>query len=94
MKIPKKIKIGNITYDVKFDNFEDEPDALGFHDITTKGGVIKLNKTLKGEILENVFFHELCHGILYQIGGDHDNELLVQSMANMVQQTFEQLKKL
>ena len=91
MKIPNKIKVGNLTYIIKI---EKELDAHGAHDCIGNLNEILLNSNLTGDKLRNVFFHELTHAILYEIGAmdETENELFVQSLANELDKLFE-LKK-
>lgn len=91
MNIPKKIKVGKVTYKIVE---EKEEGFLGSHEI---GGVkqqIALQAGMKPDKERNVFFHELTHAIFYQAGGfiEYDNEYLVQSVANILDDLFE-LKK-
>jgi hypothetical protein len=92
MKIPEKIKVGNITYRV---TRREEEHFLGSHEIEGSKQVINVIPNICADKERNVFFHELTHAILYQAGGfmEYDNEYLVQSMANILDNLFELKKK-
>jgi len=93
MKLPKKIKVGNIPYDIiigeENQKFLDEAESTGWH--SPKDQVILIGEGLSPEVTRNTFFHELTHAILYEIGAmnEYDNELLVQSIANELDKLFE-----
>lgn len=88
MKLPKSIKVGRVTY--KITRSEDDV-FLGDHDITQIKQVINIIPGMQSDKERNVFFHELTHAILFQAGGfmEYDNEYLVQSVANILDQLFE-----
>lgn len=88
MKIPKSIKIGNITYDI---TRHENGVLLGEHNISQTSQAINIIPGMKSDKERNVFFHELSHAILFQAGGfmEYDNEYLVQSMANILDNLFE-----
>lgn len=91
MKIPNKIKIGHITYNIIIKPIEDS--TIGYHETKKNIRNIVLDSSLKGKLLENVFYHELVHAILWEIGSEEtENELFVQSFANILQQVNEKIK--
>jgi hypothetical protein len=91
IQIPKKIKIGHITYNIIIKSIEES--AMGYHETRKNIRNIVLDSSLKGKLLENVFYHELVHAILYEIGSEEtDNELFVQSFANILQQVNKKIK--
>jgi len=88
MKIPKEIKVGRVTYEIT----RNEDDVfLGDHDITKTKQILNITPGMKSDKERNVFFHELTHAIFYQAGGfmEYDNEYLVQSVANILDELFE-----
>ena len=88
MILPKKLKIGNLTYTIKKERLKTE---VGQHWYAPNKLMIVVDDRLKGAQLRNVFFHELSHAILYQMGADteNQNELFVQSLANELDKLFE-----
>lgn len=92
MKIPKRIKIGQVTYKILSEDIEG--NIQGYHDATKNNREIVLDNKLKGEVLKNVFYHELVHAILWEMGSElTEEELFVQSLANMLQQVNEKINK-
>lgn len=84
----KSIKIGPLTYKVKFKDLKEEK-VFGYHEINSKETVICIDKNIKGELLENVLIHEITHAMLYQMGSKKSNdEVFVQSLSNLIQQVF------
>ncbi|MGK2864867.1 MAG: hypothetical protein ACSLE0_23245 [Chitinophagaceae bacterium] len=88
MILPETIKVGNIVYTIKREHNE---GYFGFHDFGEDKNEIVLDPYITGQKLRNVFFHELTHAILYQIGAEeeNENELFVQSLANELDKLFE-----
>ena len=88
MKIPKKIKVGNITYEI---TRREDDNLLGFHDISKNKQRLNVIPNMNADKERNIFFHELTHAILFQAGGlmEYDNEYLVQSIANILDELFE-----
>jgi hypothetical protein len=86
MEIPKKIKVGNIEYTVKFKKFKND---FGRH--RPKRQEIVLDKGMTPEMERNCFFHELTHALLFQIGAfvEQKDEILVQSLANELDKLFD-----
>jgi predicted SprT family Zn-dependent metalloprotease len=91
MKIPKTLKIGNLTYKIEYieDKFE-EPDFYGRG--WMKEQRIKLNPNLKQELLEQTFIHEIMHQILDAGSYDEEskNEKLVETLTNGIYQVFKE----
>lgn len=62
MKIPKKVKVGGITYKVKEVKKPDKDKNI--HGIQCQGKqIIELKKSLPKEYKEKVFIHELVHAL-------------------------------
>lgn len=81
MKIPSKIKIGGIMYDVKFVN-DDEIDAR-FAEIDYPTDTISIKKILSQNQKEAAFFHEMLHAINSKM-----NESTIEFMAQMIYQVM------
>ena len=82
MKIPKKLKIGNVIYTIS-QLLEDQKDDY-YGSGSYKYQWIKLDfKQLSKEHLEEVFFHEIIHQILVQrkFTEESNNEQLVSTLA-------------
>ncbi len=88
MKIPKTIKVGNLTYKVEYikDGFE-ESDFYGRS--WTKPQIIKLNPNLKKEHTEETFFHEILHLILD--GGAYKEESGNEKLVHHLSASFYQV---
>ena len=99
MIIPKKIKIGDMEYNVreKMFLFKDKSIAgnisYGNLDMSIRSGMIDKSK-------EDVFFHEITHGILKELEFNHpkithfrNNEDFVQEMGLLLRKTFLDLMK-
>ena len=86
MDIPKKIKIGNLNYDIKLLDLEDKKLGESNH----KYQWIKLHPDLKQESKEETLIHEVIHQILDDSGyfEESDNEKLVNILANGIYQVF------
>lgn len=86
MKIPKKIKVGCITYTIRYDKLE---DCYGIHDSNAQE--IILANGMSPEMTRNTFLHELMHAIMCQIGAEdaQKNEILIQCLANEIDKLFE-----
>lgn len=84
--IPKKIKVCNITYKVRFEDLEDD---FGTH--STVNQEIIISTGLSDEMTRNTLFHELVHAIFFQVGAlkEQKNEVLVQAVANELDKLFE-----
>lgn len=78
MSIPKQVHVLGITYDLRRKALEDED---GY--ISPKKQRIVLDKRLSAEKAEQVFLHELVHGILDQLGylDLYEDEHLAQGLA-------------
>ena len=57
MKIPKKVKIKGIRFDVKFEDLEDKL----FGDFTELPPQIRINEKASKKFQEVTFFHEVLH---------------------------------
>lgn len=84
-----KVNICGVPYKVMYcdDNFDMDTH---FGQISYSECVIKINKNMPKEMIEESLTHEIVHGILLHTGNsDYKNdERLVQSLANAIYQTF------
>ena len=64
MKIPKWVIIGETTYRVKIKRFVDFFNSNIQGNINYSNDVLKIKKGSDNRIMEDVFFHEIAHGIL------------------------------
>ncbi len=88
MNIPNYIRVGKVLYTV---TREKDDIFLGDHDITKTNQRLNVIPDMRDDKERNVFFHELTHAIFYQAGAimECDNEILVQSVANILDDLFE-----
>lgn len=85
-ELPKKFTLNGIDFKV---TKVDEIDNLGEFDSVAQE--IRINTVEEGMIIspqiqENTYYHEVAHALLWNAGGDWENELLVQSLGNVLQQ--------
>lgn len=80
MIIPKKVKIGNYLYNVKFID-DTSIEKCGRSHI--KKQQISINQSLSKELQSTTFLHEIIHQILDQRswGEESNNEKLVDTLA-------------
>lgn len=85
MQVPSSVNILGVIYQVKQKDLEDEN---GY--ISPKKLEIGISSDLYGSKLEQVFLHEVIHGILDQLGyGElYSDEKLVQGLAVGLQQAL------
>lgn len=88
MKIPEKVKVGAMTYDVAIvpNMFADR--SL-FGEVNYTNQTIKIAGDVSAERQFNIFVHELYHAIKFEAGeqGDQD-EREVLAVSNMLTQVF------
>lgn len=79
MDIPARVSIFGIPYDVCFETMEDGEEGC----ISPMAQRITLRKDMTREKTEQVYLHELVHGILDQLGFSelYEDEQLVQGLA-------------
>lgn len=81
MAIPKRVKIGGLTYEVKkvarIDRSKDDLGGLQYESTQT----IHLKKGLAKEVTEKIFIHELLHAMFCHCDIDQD-EHKVELLAN------------
>ena len=98
MKIPTKIKIGEVEYKVSEKKFYFNDNISG--NINYNLAQINIRKTLSSKEKEATFFHEIAHGILKELEFNHpkispfrSNEDFVQEMGLTLRKAFLDLLK-
>ncbi len=93
MKIPKKIKIGEVEYTISQKRYFFNKTIGGSINYGEKTLDIKKNTDQK--IKEDTFFHEISHGVLKELEFNHpkvskfrNNEGFVQEMGLILRTTF------
>lgn len=93
MKLPKKLSVGALDYNVELVDSLRYGEEYGHWDGTTC--TIKIAKTAGGEPLsdkrmEQTFFHELIHAVLDSIGEDelNENERFIDAFSNVFYQAL------
>ena len=90
-KIPRKIKVLGITWKIKI--VDKLPGMLGSCNNTTRE--IILLKTKDWKRLEDCFYHELNHALLYSTtGGTHNTEDIVVPMSIGLKDVVKQMIKI
>ena len=88
MKLPKKLKIGSKWYTVEVVKFSDKHGTMGNCDYNERLITVATHSTLsrkryKTEDIEDTFWHEVVHCILYDMGHKlESNEKFVTDFAN------------
>ncbi|GLY11397.1 ImmA/IrrE family metallo-endopeptidase [Pseudobacillus badius] len=85
--LPNKVKIGGINYDVQeVRGLEAEFSHLG--QILYTRGVIKVDEELSVDRKEQVFVHELLHGVFYEAGVEEQDEDVINRAAIILHQVL------
>ena len=87
MKIPKQVTVGNKTYTIATTYKIHNPPSLGrvYYDekLIQIAKLDSYGTPLASEEIDDVFWHELTHAILHDMGHDLcDNERFVTAFAN------------
>lgn len=72
MKIPKRVKVGGITYKVKLINGVDKADEFTVGAWRGKDGVIYIDKNVSKRMQEHFFIHELMHALFFHCDIEQD----------------------
>ncbi|WP_257008447.1 hypothetical protein [Shouchella clausii] len=89
MKIPEKIKVAGVVYDVikrpfiEIDSNRNYQGACTYQDTE-----ISILDDLSDERKEDVFFHELTHAIFYEAGYEEADEEMVNRIGKVLHQVF------
>lgn len=93
MNFPKEIKIGDKEYKVKEKRYLFQYGVGG--NIDYHRGVGGIRKGIKGKYKEEVFFHEIAHGVLKdlefnypKVSAFRNDEKFVQEMGLILRKTF------
>lgn len=78
MKLPDKVRIGSIDYEVNLTKgLAARDDVWGL--ISYGNPTIELEDTLAGSKLREVLAHEMIHGLLHEAGyHDHEEEMVIR----------------
>lgn len=87
MKIATEVKIGGITYKVIECSNPSEENHNVDGMIVYHLQELRLKKGIGNEYKENVFMHEIIHGVLELIGIDQDENLVVR-LSNAMHQVI------
>jgi len=98
MKIPIKIKVGGIIYQIKMvDYLPTEEAGSKWGECDYQRGIIRIWKGLSREKQEQTFVHELTHAIAHEAGIDNQDEDIINRfalVAYMVIKDFNQPEKI
>ena len=96
MKIPKKLKIGNLTYSVQpmRGDLADAKEAFG--DSSVINQTIRISEGITRKKMEETFIHEIVHSVLNQAGyfTESKNEIFVKALTNGFYQVLKENKLL
>lgn len=90
MNIPKKLKIGGVSYTVKFVDTVTMGNQVCYGKISYDSSAIELsNKNLGIQCKEMTFLHEILHGIAYQANLTiTDEEQVIDTLAKGLHQVI------
>lgn len=91
MIIPKTLKIGNLTYAVKYKH---EEDINAYGKSSMQEGWLHLDSSMPKALQEETFFHEIIHQILDQksYATETKNENLVDVLSSGIYQVLKDNK--
>ncbi|KGO14575.1 hypothetical protein NZ45_05995 [Clostridium botulinum] len=78
MNIPNKVKIGGVNYKVIECNNPSEEEHQVDGMIVYHKQEIRLKNDMKKEYKENIFLHEVIHGIFEYIGFEQDESVVIR----------------
>lgn len=85
--IPKKVRVAGIEYGVaEIEHFQRDNDLLG--QILYTHGIIKLDSAIANDRKEQVFIHELLHGIFFEAGIEEQDEDMINRVAIVLYQVL------
>ena len=87
MNITSSVKIGGITYKVKECAAPSEEDPNVDGQILYSKQELRLKSEMAEEYKENVFIHEIIHGVLELIGVEQDENLVIR-LSNAIHQVI------
>jgi len=94
MRVPKKLKIGGMSYDIIYPyDFEEDRSYLGLHqglNNTIKLGNMNRGIKLPNDLILETFIHEIVHGIDFQYCGICFSEEQVELIGKILLTFFSQ----
>lgn len=83
MKLPNKIKVAGVHYDVQA--FEDDENCgtCSFDSL-----VIRIDPRLKSEKQQQVFVHELLHAVFWEAGYSEQDEEMIDRVGRVLYQVL------
>jgi hypothetical protein len=85
--VPNKVIVAGIEYEVReIAGMEEQFDHLG--QILYTRGVIKVDSELSHDRKEQVFIHELLHGIFYEAGIEEQDEDVINRVSAVLYQVL------
>ncbi|MBY6844649.1 hypothetical protein HYI19_07520 [Clostridium botulinum] len=78
MNIPDKVKIGGVTYSIIECNNPSEEEHQVDGMIVHHKQEIRLKNDMDKEYKENIFLHEVIHGIFEYIGFEQDESMVIR----------------
>ena len=83
MKIPKKVKVGGVTYKVEitdklYGGRREYSAEISYNEVTIK---ISPNAPAK---MQTDFLHELCHAMFWHLGYTEHDEKKIDELANVI----------
>lgn len=89
--IPKKVKIAGIEYAVsEIEHFQRDNELLG--QILYTHGIIKIDSSIANDRKEQVFVHEMLHGIFFEAGIEEQDEDIINRVAIVLYQVLKDNK--
>jgi hypothetical protein len=89
--IPSKVKVAGMEYEIEeIPDIEEQFDTLG--KIFYTKGKIKIDKNLSKDRKEQVFVHELLHGIFWEAGFEEQDEDMVNRVSMILYQVLKDNK--
>lgn len=89
MIIPKRFKIGGVTWTVK--EVEVIPGGC-FGQTELWNAEISITKSLKQDTKEQTYIHELLHALMFSMGKRNHDEEFVDGLATLLHQYLKQQK--
>jgi len=96
MKLPKKIKVGGIVYDIEITKVPDVPPLCKNHadgQVDYDKCKIFIDESLPQQLREQVLFHEIIHAIEYNNNFESE-ERIIQTFASNLYQVIKDNKML
>lgn len=91
MKIPNRIKVGGITYQILIEPIErSESGNLLLGQTNNIDNTIRINSKSAPERQQQTFFHELMHAVAFESSNTelYDDERTIDSVGLMLYQVF------